>query len=154
MIEHIWSVVCNGSSIDQDTNTISIYNVLEQLKVFSDTPDSVSLPIHLEIFSLWTRENEKVAARGKMRMFFCDPGDNCKKKAELDIDLKEAVFFRSRIRVDGLDLNGAGRYKFVVELQQEGEKSWQKVASLPILVSIQPIASYEIKNQEENIQIK
>jgi hypothetical protein len=148
MIEHVWSVVCNGSSIDQETNTISIYNVIEQLGVFSDTPDSISLPIHLEIFSLWTRADEKIPDRSKMRIFFCDPSDNRNKKTELDIDLKEAVYFRSRIRVDGLDLKGDGRYKFVVELQQEGKDTWEKVASLPILVSIQPMPTQVLSNQK------
>jgi len=149
MIEHVWSVICNGSSIDQETNTISLYNVLEQIGVFSDTPDSTSLPIHLEIFSLWVRKDEKVAGSGKMRMFFCDPSESYKNKAELDIDLKDTVFFRSKIKVDGLDLNGDGRYKFVVELQQEGEESWQKVASLPILISIQPIPLNVVSNQKQ-----
>lgn len=139
MIEHVWSVVCNSSSIDQETNTISIFNVLEQLGVFTtDTSDTISLPIHLEIFSLWVRVDETVPGQGRMRVFFCDPFENYQKKAELDIDLKEAIFFRSRIRVEGLDLKGDGKYKFVVELQQKGEESWKKVASLPILIHLQP----------------
>lgn len=150
MIEHVWSLICNSSSIDEENHTISIFNILEQLSVFSNTPDMVSLPIHLEIFSLLTREDEKVPAQGKMRIFFCDPADSCTQKAELDIDLKNAVYFRSRIRVDGLDLKGNGKYKFVVELQQKGKKAWEKVASLPLLINFQPLPA----DLEQNLQIE
>ena len=139
MIEHIWSVVCNGSSIDEETHNISLFNVLEQLRVFSDLSSSIDLTIHLEIFSLWTRDDENVPTSGKMRVFFCDPNNDCKKKAELSIDLLEATLFRSRIRVENLELSISGKYKFLVELQQNGKDSWVQVASLPILITIQPI---------------
>jgi hypothetical protein len=36
-----------------------------------------------------------------------------------------------------LELTGPGKYLFTIELQQENDQAWEKVAALPLLVSYQ-----------------
>jgi len=72
-IEHIWSVLCSNSSVDIDTNSLSIFNVVEQLNIQS-IPKVVSLhnnnsspkeagqessviPVTFEIVSLFQRQD-------------------------------------------------------------------------------------------------
>lgn len=137
MIDHVWSILCNGSSIDSETNVISLFGVLEQITIPANPKGIVKLPINLEIFSLWIRGDEKVPACGKMRVVFCDPNDSCEHHAEMDVDLNNAIIFRTRVRSKGLKLRGPGRYKFVIEFQQDQSETWEKVATIPLLVMYQ-----------------
>jgi hypothetical protein len=145
MIEHVWSVVCNNSSIDEESKTISLLNVLEQLVIYTDATDDLNLPIQLEVFSLWTREEVDMPAKGKMQVQFCDDKNACTKQAEIEIDLSQAVFCRTKMKLFGLKLKGAGRYKFIVELSEDAGATWKKVASLPVQINYEPIPP-EYKN--------
>jgi len=138
MIEHIWSVVCGSTSIDKETNTISIFNVMEQITVFTNETKPFRLPAPFEIVSLWSRKNESTPCQGKMRLYYCDTDQNYEKQQELLIDLNEGIFYRTRVRFHGIELKGQGLYKFFVDLQQSGNEAWNRVATIPVLVIYQP----------------
>jgi hypothetical protein len=138
MIKHIWSIICNWSSIDGETNSISLFNVLERLTVYTNSNGSVNLPIHYEIVSDWIRENEEESCQGKMRVFFYDSTNEFTNHAELAIDLNKSIFYRTRVKCEGISLKGPGKYKFVVEMQQNEKSIWEEVATLPLLVIYQP----------------
>lgn len=137
MIRHAFSVLCGKSSIDSETNTVSILEVLEQLTIFTDIPDHINLPIQFELFSLWTRENKDLPEQGQMRIHFCDPSNICKNQTESLVDLTTAIFYRTRIKVNGLELVGPGMYKYIIELRQNNKEEWETVAQLPLLVEYQ-----------------
>ena len=134
MIEHIFSVLCSGVTIDAETNAISLFKVLEQLNVFTDSEQPLSIQIHCEILSLWTRRSIDIPCRGKTRITYCAPLNAQRQHAEMDIDLSQANNFRSRIITDRLELTGPGRYHFLIELQQDNDPTWVQVAKLPIMV--------------------
>jgi hypothetical protein len=138
MINHVFSVLCNKSSIDIDSNTVSILEVLEQLTIFTDQAKGILLPIHFELFSLLTRAQKEQPAQGQLRINFCDPSGARVNQQELAVDLSSVIFFRTRTRFNGLELNDPGIYKFVVELKQSEETPWVEVAQLPLLVIYQP----------------
>jgi hypothetical protein len=138
MIEHVFSVLCSGTSIDAETNAVSLFKVLEQLTVFTESKDPLRIVIHFEILSLWTRQSPEVPCHGKMRVIFRSPGNQQRQQAELEIDLSKAINYRSKIVSDGIELNGPGKYQFRIELQEEDNADWQEVACLPVLVSYQP----------------
>jgi hypothetical protein len=136
MIEHIFSVLCSGVSIDTETNALSLFKVLEQLTVYTEGDQPLQLPIHFELLSLWTRRLAEEPCRGKARVTFISPSDN-RKLVELVVDLRQSVNHRTRIMSDKLELTGPGKYLFTIELQQENDQAWEKVATLPLLVSYQ-----------------
>jgi len=139
MIEHIWSVLCNSASVDIESGSISLFNVLEQITVLAKEDEIITLPIHFELATLCARENENIPMQGKLRFNFCDPKNICIKMAEMEVDLKQGLYFRGRMHFEGLQLNGSGKYKFEVRLQQENSDTWEQVATLPLLVTFQPI---------------
>jgi hypothetical protein len=141
MIEHVFSVLCNGTSIDAETNSISLFKVLEQLTVFSETTEPVRLLIHFEIVSFWTRQSTDIPGRGRMRFTFCSPSNQQKQGVELDVDLSKSINHRTRIISDSIELTGPGKYQFIIELQEGDHPDWQKVASVPLLVNYQPATS-------------
>jgi hypothetical protein len=137
MINHVFSVICDKSSIDSETNKVSILEVLEQLIVFTDQSERISLPIQFELFSLWTRAQFDKPAQGQMRIHFCNPSGVCKVQAEVAIDLSSVLFYRTRFRANGIELVGPGVYKFVVELKPDEKTEWVEVAQLPLWVTYQ-----------------
>ena len=139
MIEHIWSVLCNSVSVDIESGSISLFNVLEQITVLAKEDEIITLPIRFELATLCTRENENIPMQGKLRFNFCDPKHICKQMAEMEVDLQQGLYFRGRMHFEGLQLNGSGKYKFEVHLQQENSDTWEQVATLPLLVTFQPV---------------
>ena len=134
MIEHVFSVLCSGTSIDAETNTVTLFKVLEQLTVFTESTETVRIPIHFEILSLWTRQIADDPCHGKARIIFCSPSHDEKQHVEMSIDLSRSINYRSKLIADVIELTGPGKYRFRIELQEEESPDWQEVASLPLLV--------------------
>ncbi len=77
MIRHVWSVLCTKSSIDSDTNNISLFEILEQIQV-SQFPEPAGdaitvVPMPVELVSLWTREPVGEPQQGECRLTMYSP---------------------------------------------------------------------------------
>lgn len=108
MIEHIFSVLCSGVSIDIETNALSLFKVLEQLTVYTERDQPLQLPIHFELLSLWTRSSAEHPCRGKARVTLIAPS-NIRKPVELVVDLSQSVNHRTRLISDKLEITGPGK---------------------------------------------
>lgn len=133
MIKHLFSTICNRTSIDKETNSLSIFNIIEQITIFSEPEEPVQLPMHFEIISLWMRSNEKIPCSSTAKYYLCDPQGISKTNVEIMIDLSNNLIGRTIIRVSGIELRGPGIYEFHIEIQQENG-DWKQVASIPFLV--------------------
>lgn len=136
MIEHVWSVLCQDGAIDAQTNHVSIFNALETLVIFGDPQVINRISIHFEIISSWVRSDEKLASTGMMRLYFCNPEGECNKQLDFPIDLSKSMFHHTRINSSCLMLKGPGRYKFMIDLQEEGG-TWKPVATLPLIITFE-----------------
>lgn len=138
MIHHVWTVLCSRALIDRDSNNISIHNVLEQLNIAAPPQPDLALNIHFEILSLWVRTNSDVPAQGTSRVTLEDPQGKRRIVSELTIDLAEVERARHRVLGQGLEVSQAGRYNFLVELQETGRSEWREVAVVPLTVVFTP----------------
>ncbi len=142
MIRHAWSVLCEKSLIDRDTNNLSL-DVLEQLNVrIPKLPletKGIFIPRDMQIVSLWYRFPFEPGETGKARLKIKTAAGEDVAEAPLDIDLVTAHRHRSRSSLDGLPIpkDFSGFFHFVVELQSE--KGWQEVARLPLEVQVEEI---------------
>jgi hypothetical protein len=137
MISHHFSLICNHAVIDENSKSISIFDVIEQINVFAEPDQTVQIPMHFEIFSLWIRSDLDTPAKGVSRVSLRDPKGISKKPIEINIELTKSTFFRSIIKFSGIELRGPGKYNFIIELKQKDEK-WKKMASIPFLVIYEP----------------
>lgn len=135
MIKHNWSVLCDSSSIDSETNRVSLFNVLDTLTIVGDPGDVQGIPIRFEIFSMWENTID-TPSEGVMRLIAIDPNGETRSPLEVRIDLTSSHFHRSRIQIQGLKLSGPGRYVFRIEYKDE-DKDWKSVAELPILINFE-----------------
>ena len=123
-IQHIWSVLCKESIINQDDNVISLIGILEDinstitpLKADTPRPEKVTIPFNFEVVSYWTKDStEEVKILIKTTMI--DPEGK-----ELANDIKELVFpantkrLRSRLKVQGLSVTNSGDYSVRIRLK-------------------------------------
>ena len=138
MIDHIWSIVCQHSILDRDTNLLSIINVIEELTIKEQPEPEKSLGIVLELTSLWVRSDFNVPGQGFARYVFASPSGQSIKEIEVDIDLTKFERLRSRGQFIGLSLLESGRYNFRVEFRENKEEEWKQISSIPIKVNFIP----------------
>jgi hypothetical protein len=132
MINHIWSVICENSSIDNESNKVSLFNVLESLTIFGIQDQVIGIPLRFEVLTLWER-TEETPIEGVTRLIQIKPNGEPSKPLEIKIDLSKSHFHRTRISIQGFSLSGPGRYVFQIQYK-EGEADWQQAAELPVLI--------------------
>jgi len=137
MIDLIWAVLCSQSSIDQETNNISLIEVLERIVVEATPPDqeSIMIPITSVLVALSTRSILDQPAQGEGRIRLTSPTGDLIRTVEFPIDLTAHTRTRSRLKAFGLEIRSAGYYYFNVDLRQEGQDDWQQVAQIPLEVA-------------------
>jgi hypothetical protein len=136
MIQHVWSVLCSSSAIDTDTNVLSLFDVVEDLRVRAAGAEPVQLPIRLHIVSLWCRSSPDYAENGVVRYQVQSPSGERTDLGQLNVALTQHRRSRTRLSIFGLTLSGSGTYAFVTQLRQEAEADWHDVALVPLSVEI------------------
>ena len=141
MIKHAWTVICQKSIIDQDTNNISL-DVLEQIEAkippLPEEAKGIVLPMQIEVTSLWYREKPEQGTHGNGRLRVEAPNKKEVASANIDIDLNNNGRVRTRIRLDGLPVlkNISGYFFFITEIESSGK--WLEVARIPLEFKILP----------------
>lgn len=148
-MKHIWSLLCQRSSIDVDNNQLSIFNCLEEISLSLDNSEALKrnlvIPIEFQLVSYWSREiadvefdlltfGELVDASGKLINTFTN-----------SFPIKQGVLrFRNRTNIQGLKITGPGRYYLRLYRQSgqdnAGDFTKDLVTELPIDIKI----SYKI----------
>lgn len=134
MINNNFALICNRTSVDQNSKSISVFDVLEHITVFTDSETNVRIPMHFEILSHWMRKQLEIPTKSVARLSLQGPNKKKNKNVEINIDLTESIFLRSIIQVSGIELSGPGLYHFIFDLQQQDGK-WKKVAEIPFVIS-------------------
>lgn len=136
MIKHIWSLLCEDSSVDQETNKLSLRNVLEsiEIKVQGNLPEKMVIPISFEIVSFFTRADASTdeELHFKARLVNAEM-DQLGKDFPVDIKFPaKSNRLRSRLKIQGLPIKGEGKYAFIISIKTSKEKEYKTVAELPL----------------------
>lgn len=137
MLEHIWTVLCSKSLVDQETQNITLFEVLEQVNVpkeFFSSKKEVVLP-NFEVVSLWGRANVDKAIKGKARLTLQTPSGKSLNQHEYAIDLSTHQRTRTRAKVNSLIVNEPGRYQFSIERFEN--QRWKVVGRVPLLIQVE-----------------
>ena len=148
MIKHVWSVMARQSIIDPDTNSVTIVEVLENIRIDVQLKDNPlmseydreqvnAFPMNFELISLFYRKKKGLAktvyseikvvdAAGKVIGEFTNPVEF---QAEHDR-------MRMRAKFDSIGVNKSGEYNFKVYLKQTEDGEAELVAEIPLSVSI------------------
>lgn len=147
MIQHVWSVLCTRSSIDSETNNISLLEVVEKLTLFGGRNEGV-VPIQVELVTLWSRENLADEESGEARMTCLAPdGTHLVPPTPYTVDLTQFGRTRHRNRINGIPVRGSGKYTFLTELRRDDE--WTAVSRVPLEIAIQQPPPSETDSDEQ-----
>jgi hypothetical protein len=138
MINHVWSVLCETSLIDQDSKLISLINVLEQLTIPEAPIPDKELPIIVNLVSTWVRSDLNVPSQGQSQINFVSPSGNVLQALANDVDLTKYERLRAKGQFRGLKLPEPGQYHFDVEFREDDQHGWMKVASVPLKITFKP----------------
>ncbi len=128
MFEHIWSVLCERVSIDQDTNLASYLTAVEGI-------NAMQLPITVQNLSLGTRwhKEEDSEAHLSIRLFLVAP-DGMEEKLVDGVQSTTSRNHRVNFILNGLVFKKIGRY--VLKLQVKNDERWTTVHEIPLEITI------------------
>jgi hypothetical protein len=144
-MKHIWSVLCRTSSIDRETNLLSLFEVVEGIDVFpqeSEISKIKGFPFHMTVVSMWWRSDLAIGELGYECLELIAPnGDRVTalESPELEIDLQTAKRSRIRFNINGFPYVGDGIYTFVVKYREADEQEWRQVDTVPIEINVKPL---------------
>jgi hypothetical protein len=145
MAEHVWSVLCSKALIDNETQMVSLIEVVERViinergefeEAIANAPSDARplLPHLMYLMSWWVRTNRAVPETGAFRIRTLLPsGEYSDIVAAFVISLENNTGFRARLRIPGIPWAGIGLYWFVIE-EQLGEEEWRISARIPLEV--------------------
>ena len=139
MIEHVWTVLCARSIVDQSSNNISLLDVIEQINVQAP-PLQVGqeglLPIHGELVTLWTRSVDNQPCRADARIRVISPSGTTAHEKDYSVDLMVSERVRTKINIPVLSVRELGRHHFSVLLRNENDTEWHLVATVPFVITL------------------
>ena len=137
ILEPIWAIACSSSIIDQQTNSVSLINVLERILVQedlfkrADNKKIISFPI--QVISLWRRldkEPFKKISQIEARAELLDPEEKVVYAQNFNLTLEEnKERLRHRLMFEGLPLTIPGIYRFKISLSKS-----QQVVYVPLRI--------------------
>lgn len=140
-MRHVWSVLCSSSTIDRDSNNISLNEVTEQLNIPAeempdDLPEDAGIPVQLELVTLWSRSDLEEEDEGEARLVLDTPEGNQIEGEPVAVDLREFRRFRTRQGFNGLPYDGPGLYEFRIQARRGPDQEWEERAWIPLEVRI------------------
>lgn len=143
MLRHVWSVICSKSVIDNDSNNISLFDVIEEVRIElrkEVTPDITShgaISFNFEWVTLWARAEFGKPTKGQVRDCVLDPSGKVIGEREYEVDLSKHERFRIRRMLQNPLFQVSGQYQFCTQVKGEKQGIWNDVSSVPLTVFVE-----------------
>lgn len=143
---HIWSILCQSSSVDRETNRLSLLNILEEISIKKDkaSEGKFFLPLEFEIVSFLERldDNRKGDIIQEAEMGITDPSGGVLLKRPFELLFRKGFKrLRNRLKMNGLIITTAGIYTFFIRVRGHKGGAFQVIAEIPLAVKISELES-------------
>ena len=134
-----WLMLCTRSIVDQNTNNVSLIEVIEQLVVRAAESEEVTIPISLDLVFLSERldANQPEKAQGKITFRGPQPGFESA-PITFEVNLEQSNRSTNFVRIPAISVHGSGTYMFEASYFDETADEWGVVASYPFDVVCNP----------------
>ena len=149
--KHLWSILCRVASVDKESNSLSLFNVIEEItinkaegpekeeKAIDVEKTALIVPIEFVIVTYLERLDDK--DRGSMtkeaQIEIVDPAMHSLLKREFEITFPQGPKrLRHLLKMNGLKITTGGTYKFYISTRESREDIFESVAEIPIDVKI------------------
>ncbi len=138
MIRHVWSILCSKSSVDRQTNSISLFEVIEGIQFVTAGPVNfpADVPFEAQVVSLWLRSDPAVPEHGQMRSKLIGPSNQNLGESISEIDLRSNSRVRTVGQFNGLRIDGAGIYEWEISSRDNKDSMWRPEAHIPFEIAI------------------
>lgn len=146
-IRVMWGVVCSLSSIDQQKNNISLFNVITQLNVPKSDFEKVKQGGHKGLTIVTPHEVvvmfRRIFAQGvgsdelniDVKVSFVDPNGQTIGEVLAPIKfLPNVKTHGHRINFNNFTIHGEGDYEYRVSIMERGEKDFTEIYAIPLSV--------------------
>ncbi len=117
--------LCSGSSVDQHSNNVTLFNLVEQLNVPPNAPPPPGGVIPLEIHAYWELSAGELSTDFEMRFLLIATATSLETVS--DVLSHRSVTPRYRTRTMGLPMPPVlGQYDLRVEWRHTGGGSWSR----------------------------
>ena len=139
----VWGLVCSLSSIDQERNNISLFNVVDQINLpgqFFKTSEEVKpLPFPHEIVTLWRRaidtsiDNRELSV--DVEIALVDPAEKAIQRLLMPLKFASGSRrTRSRLRTNTVSITLPGDYIYLISVVPSDGTEPQPVCRIPLEV--------------------
>ncbi len=146
-IDHQWTILCGSSSVDQQTNNISLFNIIEQLslnikrenweKALKEKKEGFLARTQFEIVTLWEKEDLEDEISAEVEVRLVDPKGNVLHKQPYQLSFaKQVKRHRQRLTWSGMKLTQAGVYIFSINIKYPNATQFEEVGTVKLLVNI------------------
>jgi hypothetical protein len=150
MISCVWAILCEQSIINQETDSISLIEVIEEIVVPPPSGDETpfvlfnfSLVIYWKTQELFGEENEP-----RFRLRVVSPSKEVLLEGERNIDFLERPKTFTILRFTGFPVPESGLYEFQIQLPNYDEVTWENVQSVTLQVNYEQIEN-SLEDQTE-----
>ena len=144
---HIWSVLCRFASIDKESTSLSLLNVIEEITLkkiegeenVTEDPDAGKkafvVPIEFAIVTFLERLDggDWLAMTKEAQIKIVDPSANTLLESGFSINFPQGPKrMRHVLKMNGLKITTAGTYRFYISMRESKEDSFELVAEIPV----------------------
>jgi|AntAceMinimDraft_18_1070375.scaffolds.fasta_scaffold89650_2 hypothetical protein len=149
-MKNVWSIICEKSSIDSQTNLLSLFNCIEEMKLEIDKnkmpkTDKLVIPVNFQLISLWTIENHAKENMLEIKVEFIDPKGRILNEFPNTLKSKKGdKRLRSITNIQGMQITEGGRYYY--RISQKKGNQFEIASETPLDVNL----SYKILEKSSN----
>jgi hypothetical protein len=150
LAEHAWTVLCESSVIDMDTQLVSLFNVLEHIniaepveKIEEVIESKAAFKVQMELWSWWIRSDYTKPETATIRYSLIAANGEQFPPRLFRVSLETISTAHTRLRMRSFPFRGLGLYWWIVERKIDGDsEEWEGVARVPIeLGHLEPTSS-------------
>ncbi|OIO06652.1 hypothetical protein AUJ26_00080 [Candidatus Falkowbacteria bacterium CG1_02_37_21] len=149
-MKNIWSIICEKSSIDAQTNLLSLFNCVEEIQLTIDKDkmpksDKLVIPFNLQIISFWIIKDSSKDNLTEIKIDLVDPKGKILNEFLVTLKAgKGEKRLRSITNIQGIQITEGGRYYYKV-LQKKGAK-FEVASETPLDINL----SYKILDNNQS----
>lgn len=151
-IKPLWSILCQDLSIDQNTNNVSLFNIVEEVKfeLKMDEVDKLKnnptfdltkpmiLPFKSNLIILWRNSVTNQTAKFPVKILLKDPKGKTIQEINNNYEFKDGKErLRSVIALNGIPLTEPGEYTYSIMTKRDDIEDFKEVGSIPVKINIE-----------------
>lgn len=148
----IWSILCQELSVDSNTNNISLFKILEEIKFelkleemdkFKNDPKfdptkPIVLPFSSNMVILWKNSSDNQTLAFPVKILFKDPEGKILQEIFNNFQFQNGKErLRSVITINGIPLTNSGEYSYSVLTKTSSGSEFEEVDFIPLKISIE-----------------